>query len=204
MIFTKAPKPGMVKTRLIPALGRRYSAELYRRMLLSTIQTASRSGFTSVQLWVSGEQSHPLFKHVKKRYGITMHHQRGRDLGARMYNAFDSVLRRNASAVVIGCDCPALSRDDLVMARRALQGGYNAVLGPADDGGYYLLGLSQLHTQLFNNINWSTSRVAATTAARIGDLGWRLQELAKHRDIDTGADLMSYFHKRLTANEISR
>ncbi len=203
MIFTKAPEPGMVKTRLIPALGRRYSAQLYQRMLLSTISKATQAGFTSVQLWVSGNPNHLLFMQIKKRYGISIYQQRGRDLGTRMYNAFNSVLRNNGSAVVIGCDCPSLNKADLVLARQALCDDYAAVLGPATDGGYYLLGLRQLHPKVFNNIDWSTSSVAATTAERIGSLDWRLKELVKHRDIDTSADLMTYFHSRTPDNSFS-
>ncbi len=203
IIFSKAPEPGLVKTRLIPALGSRYSAKLYRRMLLSTISKATQAGFTSVQLWISGNPNHPLFIQIKKRYGISIYQQRGQDLGARMYNAFHSILRNNSSAMVIGCDCPSLKRTDLVLARKALSDECDAVLGPATDGGYYLLGLKQLHPDVFKNIDWSTSSVAATTAQRMGDLDWRLKKLAIHRDIDTSADLMAYFHSRTPDNHFS-
>jgi hypothetical protein len=106
-----------------------------------------------------------------------------------MAQALCTVLQEARHAVLIGADCPALGETDLEAAVRALATGVDVVLGPASDGGYYLIGMSTPHPYLFDGIRWGTPEVFATTLARCRRHGLRWHCLPEHADVDTPADL---------------
>jgi len=106
-----------------------------------------------------------------------------------MYRAFKRVLRRHQYAVLIGSDCPALRPSDLRAAARALRDGADAVLVPAEDGGYPLLGLRRVSRQLFDGIPWGRATVLDRTRARLRRLGWRWKELRTLWDVDRPEDV---------------
>jgi rSAM/selenodomain-associated transferase 1 len=121
--------------------------------------------------------------------GVRLLAQRGEDLGARMADAFARAFARGASRVaIVGTDAPAVSRETVTEALGALDGA-DAVLGPSEDGGYYLLALREPWPGLFSGIAWSTPAVAAETRARAAALGLVLHELPARRDVDTLDDL---------------
>ena len=189
MVFAKAPIAGEVKTRLIPALGEQAATRLHERLVRHTLATASHAGLCPVQLWCAPDITHPFFAQCQRDFGVSLHAQQGGDLGARMAQAFDTVLQQHPQAVIIGSDCPLLSASDLSSALSALRDGFDAVLGPAQDGGYVLLGLSHTSRALFDSMPWGTSRVLALTRERLHQLQWRWHELATHWDVDRPQDI---------------
>ena len=105
--------------------------------------------------------------------------------------AFATALRRADKVVLIGSDCPGYDTSYLRMAFDALDR-YDAVIGPAHDGGYVLIGLTRIDRQLFEDIPWSTPRVLEKTHGRLQALGWRWTELATLRDLDQPEDLVHF------------
>jgi rSAM/selenodomain-associated transferase 1 len=187
-IFVKAPRPGRVKTRLAVELGRRAATRLYRRMGRdivaaaagvadrTTVWFAPRRGGAAVRRWLAGLA------------GLEFRAQTGRTLGDRLAAAFAREFATGARhVVIIGSDCPDLDARRLRAAFAALRR-RDVVLGPALDGGYYLIGLARPAPRLFRGIAWSTAGVAAQTLrrARALGLGWHL--LPALRDVDTAAD----------------
>lgn len=189
MVFAKAPVAGAVKTRLIPALGAEGAAALHALLARLCVATAAGAQLCPVELWCSPDTHHPFFTQCSNDYAVALREQQGTDLGARMAHAFDTALQQSPCAVIIGTDCPALSAHDLREALDALQQGQDAVLGPAEDGGYVLLGLRRAAPQLFKNIPWGTEQVLGLTRTRLKQLQWRWHELPARPDVDRPQDL---------------
>jgi len=196
LIFSKPPVPGQVKTRLIPGIGRRRAASLYQDMLTRTLITARKADFSAIQVWVNGNVNHRYFTRLQNRHNVTLYKQRGKDLGQCMSNAFNTVLRRYHYAVLIGSDCPSLSCSDLQLATEYLENKADVVLGPADDGGYYLIGMSKSNPRLFSGIKWGKDTVLAETCSRIKSLNLKNELLSKRTDLDRTSDLLAYFRMK--------
>lgn len=187
-IFSKPPRVGEVKRRLIPALGADGASVLYLQLLEHTLGTATNSGFTGIELWCT-DNSDPAIQALVSRYNIRLQQQSGNDLGERMAGALNVALARAQYAVLIGCDCPALTRDDLRQTAAWMRSGADAVLGPASDGGYYLIALRRPLLDLFTDIAWGTDQVLETTRTRLRRAGVSWHELPEYRDIDRPEDL---------------
>lgn len=187
-LFTRAPHPGRVKTRLSPVLGRHGAAGFQETLIRRAAQLAARSGFAEVQMWTD-DTAHPLLRELCGARGWPLHPQAGGDLGARMAGALRTGLAEHAFAVLMGTDCPSLTVADLNAAAGVLEAGADAVLAPAEDGGYVLIGVRVVRAELFAGIRWGGSRVAEATRARLRALGWRWHELAVQWDVDRPADL---------------
>ena len=188
VILAKAPVPGLVKTRLIPALGAGRAASLARRMLTHTLQQATAAAVGPVELCVSPAPSDPAWQDWPAVEGIHWTAQSDGDLGDRMANALQSAVAAQEHVLLIGTDCPGL---DAVQLRRAA--GFldqsDAVLYPTFDGGYALLGLRQFDPRPFEDMPWSTAVVADRTIERIRELDWTLTVGGMLHDIDGPADL---------------
>lgn len=200
LIFTKAPLLGQVKTRLIPGIGARRALSIYKELLTKTLLTARKASFSSIQVWVSGEIDHRYFVNLENRYSVQLYQQTGKDLGQRMSNAFDMTLRRYSHAVLIGSDCPTLKYSDLMEAKRHLENKTDVVLGPAVDGGYYLIGLNENNKQVFADIKWGKDSVFNDTCANIESLNWKMDLLPMRWDVDRIGDLLPYYRIRRTAS----
>ena len=187
MVFAKAP--GEAKTRLIPALGAAGAAALHRRLVVHCLRAARDSRLGPVELWCAPDTSDPFFRECERRHGAGLHAQGEGDLGARMRRAFESALAHAARAIIVGSDIPALSARYLRDADRALRRGDDAVIGPAEDGGYALIGLSRCDPELFRDIPWGGPEVMAETRRRIAALAWRSSELRVLWDVDRPEDL---------------
>jgi len=141
-----------------------------------------------VELWVTPDAGHPFFAEQARRWPIGLHRQQGNDLGERLYHASEQALDRADAVILVGTDCPGLDAAYASAAVQRLETD-DAVLGPALDGGYVLLGLRRTDPTLFSSMPWGTDQVAAITRRRLGQLGWRWSELNALRDIDRPEDL---------------
>jgi hypothetical protein len=188
LVFARAPVPGLVKTRLIPALGAEGAAALHRRLLERTLATACAVAPGRVELWCTPDPAAPAFAAAAERWGVVLRRQPPGDLGARMHAALAAALDSGTRALLIGCDCPALTAADLEQAFAALDAD-DVVLGPAADGGYVLVGARRLSPLLFMGIDWGGPRVLRQTRARLVALGWRWHELRTLWDVDRPEDL---------------
>jgi len=192
MIFCKAPVPGQVKTRLIPELTAEQAAELHIELSTQTLQRAIESNLCPVQLWCSPTTGHSFFTESAAAYPITLRQQQGADLGERMHHAFCSALAGYSHALLMGCDCPSLTGQDLEQALTALTQDNEVVLAPAEDGGYVLIGLNKPHSELFDNMPWGMAKVLEQTRNRIEHHKLRHHELSEQWDVDMKKDLERY------------
>ncbi len=203
IIFAREPLPGAVKTRLIPLLGARGSAWLYRMLLEQALGVAGSVPKVRRELWCAGTlDSASICASLARRFGVHLRAQPDGDLGSRMAHAFAQVLdsaadstRPHGPVVLIGSDCPGYHRGYIEQAFRALSitdGLYDAVLGPAIDGGYVLIGLRRPAPLLFADMPWGTETVLARTRAVLGGLALRWLELPALADIDRPEDLEAH------------
>jgi rSAM/selenodomain-associated transferase 2/rSAM/selenodomain-associated transferase 1 len=188
IVFAKAPIPGEAKTRLIPALGAEGAAKLHAAMVDRAIAVAVQAALGPVELWTASAMAHPWFAACAARHGVTLHEQRGADLGERMRGAFEEALRRSQGAIIIGTDCPDLEAGDLQDAASALAE-FPAVFQPALDGGYVMVGLRSARVPIFEGIAWGGDAVMALTREKLRAAGLAWRELEPRRDIDRPEDL---------------
>jgi len=192
IILTKAPIPGLVKTRLISTLGMEGAAKLHQQMLEQKLHLSTQQQLAAVDLYCAPDREHPYFKAIQHRFPIELHSQRGDDLGRRMGHALQQTLSKCQYAILIGTDCPPLHNGHLQQAFQSLEEGSDVVLGPAEDGGYVLIGLRRFDWSLFNNMHWGQNTVFEQTRSRIVELGWKLTQLETLWDVDLPEDLERY------------
>ncbi len=187
VIFAKAPVPGSAKTRLIPRLGDVGAARLAKRMLDDTVSHALGAGLGIPELCATPAPDDAAWAcHLPT--GVRHSDQGPGDLGQRLEAAAKRVIGAGEQVLLIGTDCPELDSERLVEAAAQLDH-HDAVICPAHDGGYVLLGLKNTDPSLFDDIAWSSDSVAPTTIARIKALGWSLFVGETMQDIDEPADL---------------
>jgi len=138
IVFCKAPIPNQVKTRLTRVLSPEQACDIHIELSLKTLQLVTQVKLCPVQLWCAPSIEHDFFSAVADTYPVTLWQQQGCDLGERMQHAFCSALKNYSRALLMGCDCPSLTSQDLEEALTALQQGDDVVLAPAEDGGYVL------------------------------------------------------------------
>jgi rSAM/selenodomain-associated transferase 1 len=187
-VMAKAPSPGRAKTRLIPVLGAEGAARLQSGLLRMVVGRLLAARLCPVQLWCDPDADHPDFAALAAE-GAGLARQSGAGLGERMANAARQGLETARHLIIIGTDVPELDPRYVESAIRPLLAGRDAILGPAEDGGYCLLGLNRIDDRLFRGIPWSTARVAEETRRRLRELGWRWQELPVLWDVDNPEDL---------------
>jgi rSAM/selenodomain-associated transferase 1 len=193
MIFAKAPVPGAVKTRLIPALGPAGAAQLAILMLENALQVAAEARLGPVQLHCAPDAEHPALQAAAARAGAMCLAQESGDLGQRMRSALAAALRLAPRALLLGTDCPALDADVLHEADAALAAGADSVFVPTTDGGFALTGFRRearlAIDKVFAGIPWSTPIVMSTTREHLLRAGLRWTELATLADVDEPAEL---------------
>lgn len=188
LIFAKLPRAGSVKTRLIPALGADGAARLAQRMLQHTVSEALAAGLEAVELCADPPFADPGWPAQGLPEALQWSDQGEGDLGERLARAAARSLDRGESVLLIGTDCPEIDASRLRAASRALTRA-DAVMAPASDGGYVLLGLNRFEAALFRNMAWSTASVAGATLARLRALAWNVELLPVRHDIDEPDDL---------------
>jgi rSAM/selenodomain-associated transferase 1 len=189
IVFAKAPIPGRVKTRLIPFIGEEAATALHQKLVSHCLSIASEASITPVELWCSPSSRHPFFIHSGKEFRLDLHTQPKGDLGRRMAFAFGETLKKASSALLIGTDSPSLTPDDIKKAAEILTQSVDAVITPAEDGGYVLLGLRRLSLDLFSGIPWGTNAVMEETRLRLRRLKWKWHELPQRWDVDRPEDI---------------
>lgn len=189
LVFARAPRPGKVKTRLAAVVGAEAAAAIYRQLLAGTLEAAARVPHVRAEMWC--DASDGGCELLASRFGMTLHRQQGQDLGSRMQHALGTALKKARRAVLVGSDCPDMTARYIGMAFAALED-HDAVLGPAADGGYVLIGLRDARHLMFQDIPWSTDRVLGLTRSRMAALHWRWAELPTLRDLDRPSDLAQF------------
>ncbi|MBW4518550.1 MAG: TIGR04283 family arsenosugar biosynthesis glycosyltransferase [Scytolyngbya sp. HA4215-MV1] len=194
IIFARYPEPGQAKTRLIPALGAEGAAVLYRQMaehLLVQVQTLQFAYPACVEVRFAGGNRDLMQRWLGKDLMYTV--QGEGDLGDRMARSFQSAFHSGVHhAVTIGTDCPGLNAESMAQAFRALDQ-HDLVLGPAIDGGYYLIGLRRFIPELFQGIAWSTAAVLQQTVAIAQSLNLSIAYLPPLSDVDRPEDLAVWY-----------
>lgn len=190
-VFLKAPRIGEVKTRLAADVGADEAARLYRAMAeaeISATTPLASDDYEQVLCFAPADAREEIAAWFP---GRKLEEQRGADLGERMAHALRAAFQGGAPrAAVIGTDVPSLTRRHVLEAYSALDEA-DLVLGPTPDGGYYLIGMKQLHGGVLVDMPWSTPEVLPRTLALADALGLRTTLLGELRDVDTLDDVLT-------------
>lgn len=189
LVFAKAPVPERVKTRLAAKYGQRGAANLYKAMVRRTLATFSEACLCPIEIWCGPDTKHGFFTACRRDYDVRLRRQSSGDLGTRMHQALVKILAAHPYAVLIGGDCATLGADDVRFALKALEQGHDAVLGPAEDGGYVLIGLRDPQPALFRDMSWGGVGVLAATRRRLASLELEWAELPMRWDVDRPSDV---------------
>jgi len=193
IIFAKAPVPGKVKTRLIPALGEIGAARLANEMLKATVAAALDATLAIPELCVDPHPLDEAWNGFLPEAHLRVTAQGEGDLGERLGRATKRTILLGENALLVGTDCPEMDSARLRAAAGELET-HDAFIHPTEDGGYALLGLRRFDESVFADIPWSTDRVAAETIERIEGLGWSLRVGETLRDVDEPGDLSLVHH----------
>ncbi len=221
VVMSKIPKPGFTKTRLNLILSEQESADFHRACLSDTCRAIRKSrlpgyiyyveqypqpaqeSFGGDDIWGLHEEEQNYFK---------MYPQEGESLGERLYHAAQEVLARYEAVLFLGSDMPDIT-PEIILEAQARMLDSEIVIGPAHDGGYYLLGLKQASPDIFQDIPWGTPQVLEKTLEIIRENNRTYYLLKSQSDIDTWDDLESfywagkaddnYYYRRLAAYQIS-
>lgn len=192
IVFVRAPRPGQVKTRLARALGPTAACAAYRALVESLLRRLA--GLPNVVLRFTPDDARAEIA-AWLAPGWRAAAQGAGDLGARLQTAFAAAFDAGARrVVVIGSDCPDVTEADVRQAWRALRE-HDVVVGPAHDGGYWLIGLRAPRPELFAGVAWSTSRVLEQTLALARARGLRVHRLRALRDVDTAGDWRAFLER---------
>jgi rSAM/selenodomain-associated transferase 1 len=187
-IFARKPVAGEAKTRLQPDYSPEEAAEIAGYLIRATVELAVSAWPGDISLCAWPDTDHPLFHELAREMHIRLAPQAKGDLGAKMLGALREGIARRKCAAILGCDVPHCGWDVIDQANDWLARGRN-VLGPTEDGGYYLIGLQEARPELFEGMSWGTNKVLERTLARAEELNMEFELLTKLRDIDTAHDL---------------
>lgn len=192
-VFVRAPNLGRVKSRLAASIGEPEALAVHIRLvvhLLDQLETTSADGPNSfgVQLWLADEPATRLAKQQVegwvRRTGQGVQLQQGADLGERMAGALARCVKHGGFCVLVGADCPTIDGNYVMQALTALTEGADIVLGPAEDGGYGLVAVTQDHPELFQDIAWGTDQVLRQTLAKAQEKSLVVHLLDSLWDVD--------------------
>lgn len=192
LVFCRAPVVGQVKTRLIPALGEEGATALHAELAQRTLGTCLESRLAPVDLWCEPDIHDPFYR-APSLQGVKLHPQVGHNLGERMLRALLQALSAPniRRAILVGTDLPTLNADYLDRAIACLAD-HDAVIGPAEDGGYGLIGLSEARVEVFDGIVWGSDKVCAETCRRFNQLGMYWTLMPRLWDVDLPEDVARY------------
>jgi len=196
LLFAKAPIAGKVKTRLQSHCSAEQAAMIAQTLLEESIIQATQHWPGKLYLSVALDSEHPFLQKMCAKYSIELVLQCEGDLGAKMFGAFEEF---GYPAAIMGCDAPHIKAQDLVRAHQLLMDG-QPVLGPSEDGGYYIIGLPFSCPTLFSGIEWGTSSVLSTTLNLASQSDVKLTMLEPLNDVDEWEDLISVAKKLPSLN----
>lgn len=190
LVFARHPELGRVKTRLAAGIGAEAALAVYQELLQHTYNATTGVDAHKTVWLAEVPVTTGRLPAVWDKYEQQL--QFPGDLGLKMQAAFSHAFQQGAkAAVIIGTDCPSLTTELLTQAYTALNT-HDVVVGPAEDGGYYLLGMKELYADLFAGKSWSTNSVLAHTLDDAARLGLRVSQLPTLRDVDDAADLAAW------------
>ncbi len=185
IIFIKYPEPGKVKTRLAKSVGFKRAAEMYRSLVEKNIAEIRPLLNSTCDCWIAYDP--PDFENQMRQWlsdDFSFLAQHGEDLTQRLTNAYSEILSHGYKSVaVLGSDTLGLRRELIEKTFHGLKT-YDIVVGPAKDGGYYLIGMNTFSSKIFEDISWSTDKVMAQTLTKIRDLKWDHFLLDELDDLD--------------------
>lgn len=189
--FAKWPEKGRVKTRLVPALGEAGALEAHIRLTQAVLGQLMAAG-GPLTLWWNGElpqpppEAPPIISRLTEN-GIPQGVQSGSNLGERMQQALEAGIASHGAAIIVGSDCPSVDPDYIERARAALAGA-DVVLGPADDGGFVLIGARRTCDGMLSGVEWGTPRALEQTLTQLEKKGLRHACLEPLWDVDEPGD----------------
>ncbi len=196
IIFTKYPEYGKVKTRLAATIGNGKAMKFYKTCAEHLFDSAlALNDSVEIFLFYSPEKD---FAKIKKWIARDFSYipQTDNDLGLRMADAFENLFDNNfRKVVIVGTDIPDVNAELLIHAFRALDNN-DIVIGPAYDGGYYLLGMKKFFPALFQGIEWSTNKVFDLTVEKAKKAGLKVEIIKKLHDIDTEMELLNWLKSK--------
>lgn len=185
-IFSKTPRRGQVKTRIAEVLGADRALAGHKELLTAVVATAKASDFDRVELWVAGSLSHPMLRRAQDER-MALRTQGPGDLGQRMLRAQKRLAKSVSKSIIVGSDCAFVTKHHLHAALDLLDQS-DLVLGPAVDGGYYLIGVRRPIPAIFRGIDWGTGRVLEQTLVRARSAAVDVALLPVLSDVDTATD----------------
>lgn len=191
LIFTRSPVLGEVKTRLQPEYSPEQSLGIHKKLLLKTLALTKEFENIDIELCCAPDRNTLFFLECENNFPITLSNQQGADLGERMAYSLSVALQTHHKVVVIGTDCPDIDKAYITQAFNTLND-VDAVIGPAEDGGYVLLGLQKFSIELFIGFNWGSDSVLAQTRKILNELSYSYEELGIMHDLDRPEDLVRY------------
>lgn len=197
LVFQKNLIAGRTKTRLAATIGNEKALFVYKQLISITTNVLINLPFDKLIYYSEFIPLDIEDKEIETTAKTLVLVQYGNDLGARMLNSFSDQFKMGYSRlIIIGTDCPDLNSELLLNAFNALES-HDIVIGPAADGGYYLLGMSKLYPELFEGVEWSTSEVYGQTVDIISKLGLSFSLMPVLRDLDNEDDLKYFNHLKL-------
>ena len=188
-VMAKQPLVGKTKTRLYPTLPLQETANLYQALLLDTLDLAARQSWADLAVAITPPEAHSYFVSITPP-GTILLPVEGQDIGECLALVIEMLLGMGYRKVLaLNSDGPSLPPEYLEQAAAYLEHA-EVVLGPGEDGGYYLVGMSRLHAGIFQGIAWSTGQVFSQTLERAAELGLRTALTPPWYDVDTPADLL--------------
>lgn len=201
-VFLRAPNLGQVKSRLAATIGEAQALAAHIRLVDHLLDQLGLAGSSEekpsganrfeVELWLADkpntQEASALVQAWAQRTGLPLRQQQGADLGARMAGALADCVARGKLGVLVGSDCPTIDGGYIEQAIDCLQSGADVVLGPAEDGGYGLVGVTQAQPDLFQQISWGTNQVLRQTLAAAHQLALNVHQLETLWDVDYLAD----------------
>ena len=188
-MMARAPVPGCCKTRLAATIGDAAAAQLYGAMIADSIDAYSRAGAERNVVIAAPEHDGVRALQAVAPRSWEIISQTGGGLSERLTNAFRALKSDGSAVVLVGSDSPTVPMHPIAEAFDRLHGGGRVLIGPTDDGGYYLIGLTTLELEILRHIPWSTRRVLETTLARCAALSLTAEILPRWYDVDDAKDL---------------
>lgn len=189
-IFARSPRLGTVKQRLAAEIGAAAALQAYRALTADTLERLAAVSGVRTELWLAGPANAEVRAWLR-RWRIPLRFQHGADLGERMADALAACHADGSPGVVVGTDCPPVDAAYVELAARALEN-HDVVLGPAEDGGYALVGTRAPAPGIFRDVPWGSSRVLDVTLARIAEQQLTVALLNTVWDVDSAADLARF------------